>query len=408
MPFARLVICLGLLLVSWAQALPAQDRQARLEAAARLGGELTPLGAERAGNGSDIPDWRGGVRMPPPGYPAQQSPAFGRDAAVLTINGQNWREYAAFLTPGLQALLRQHPSLITLNIYPTRRTAAAPEAVYDAAYRNAVRVDSEPATGAPLYARAAIPFPLPMNGQQVIWNHLARWQGLDWQELVEDVQVVNGSIQHLRWQLSDDRSAYYERTLARPAAIQELGTVTLASADLTLRWHADTRIGGQWQQQGIWPAGWKADLPMLDERDMFSGSVSLYQWQLLGIREFYVPYNVDRQGLPVARNAEVPEMATIRFEKHRLLVVDGILRKGVRHPYHKRVFYIDPDSSQIILADMYDNNGRLWRTGINMPMLRYEAQALVSGGMISLDLLDHSYALVNWPVDVNASGLVGR
>ena len=34
----------------------------------RLRGDLTPLGGERAGNGSDIPPWRGGLTLPPPGY----------------------------------------------------------------------------------------------------------------------------------------------------------------------------------------------------------------------------------------------------------------------------------------------------------------------------------------------------
>ena len=34
-----------------------------VQQAERLKGELTPLGAERAGNGKDIPVWRGGVSV---------------------------------------------------------------------------------------------------------------------------------------------------------------------------------------------------------------------------------------------------------------------------------------------------------------------------------------------------------
>ena len=39
------------------------------EEAARLGGELTPVGAERAGNAEGtIPAWTGGIEAPPPGW----------------------------------------------------------------------------------------------------------------------------------------------------------------------------------------------------------------------------------------------------------------------------------------------------------------------------------------------------
>ncbi len=41
-----------------------------------------------------------------------------------------------------------------------------------------------------------------------------------------------------------------------------------------------------------------------------------------------------------------------------------LLRKGSRHIYAKRRFYLDEDSWQIVLADEYDSRGELWKVSI--------------------------------------------
>ena len=51
----------------------------------------------------------------------------------------------------------------------------------------------------------------------------------------------------------------------------------------------------------------------------------------------------------------------LRYELHRVWIVDATLKEGASHLYKRRTFYIDEDSWQIMLADIYDNRDQLWR-----------------------------------------------
>ena len=51
----------------------------------------------------------------------------------------------------------------------------------------------------------------------------------------------------------------------------------------------------------------------------------------------------------------------MRYELHRVWVVDATVKQGASHLYKRRTFYIDEDSWQILLADIYDNRDQLWR-----------------------------------------------
>ncbi|MFP3480256.1 DUF1329 domain-containing protein, partial [Burkholderia sp. SIMBA_057] len=53
----------------------------------------------------------------------------------------------------------------------------------------------------------------------------------------------------------------------------------------------------------------------------------------------------------------------IRYEKHRVWVVEGSLKDGERHIYSKRTMYLDEDTWTASLVDHYDGRGELWRVG---------------------------------------------
>ena len=81
------------------------------EEAAKLGAELTPLGAVKAGNADGtIPAWDGGITSPPAGYsPGDHHPdPYAGDEVLFTITGANMGEYADKLTPGHKALLETY------------------------------------------------------------------------------------------------------------------------------------------------------------------------------------------------------------------------------------------------------------------------------------------------------------
>jgi hypothetical protein len=142
------------------------------EEIARLGGpELTPVGAERAGNTEGtIPEWTGGVTEPPPEWqPGMKRPdIFGDDEILFTIDASNVDQHADKLTPGQIALVKSYQGY-RMDVYPTRRSCGYPEADYENMKRNArtASVDEQCfLTG----GTRTILFPFPENGCQAIQN----------------------------------------------------------------------------------------------------------------------------------------------------------------------------------------------------------------------------------------------
>ena len=115
------------------------DREAE-----RLKGELTPLGAVRAGNDEGtIPPWTDGIKEPPPNYvPGMHHPdPFSDDKILFTITSKNVDQYKDKLSSGQIAMFRRYPESWRIHVYPTRRSASYPQRIYDAAIANAVTAD---------------------------------------------------------------------------------------------------------------------------------------------------------------------------------------------------------------------------------------------------------------------------
>jgi hypothetical protein len=135
---------------------------------------LTPFGGERAGNAA----WDGGITKPPAGYTPGRHyvDPFAADKPLFTITQQNADQYAAGLSEGHKAMLKTYPTF-KMNVYPSRRSASAPQRIYDATAKNVATAKLvnngngvEGAIGGP-------PFPMPKVGAEVIWNHLLRYRG---------------------------------------------------------------------------------------------------------------------------------------------------------------------------------------------------------------------------------------
>ncbi|MFD2883816.1 DUF1329 domain-containing protein [Pseudomonas lini] len=111
------------------------------EQAARLKTELTPLGGERAGNADgSIPPWNGGYTKVAPGYKAgdKRADPFAGEKPLYSIKASNMEQYASGLAEGTKLLLKKYPDY-RLDVYPTHRSAAAPQWVYDNTGKNATR-----------------------------------------------------------------------------------------------------------------------------------------------------------------------------------------------------------------------------------------------------------------------------
>jgi len=59
----------------------------------------------------------------------------------------------------------------------------------------------------------------------------------------------------------------------------------------------------------------------------------------------------------------------VRWELHRVWVVEGALAPGKRHTMPKRRIYLDEDTWGAILGDAYDAHGSLWHAAVSMPVI---------------------------------------
>jgi hypothetical protein len=396
------------------------------EEAAKLGGsELTPLGAERAGNpGLGIPAWTGGLTEPPQGYERgeRHRDPYPDDQPLFAITAANVHEHAAYLSDGQVALLRAYPKTWRLNVYPTRRSASYPEWVYEAVKANAsaagVVLEGK---GGVKNATVSSPFPIPKSGVEVIWNHNLRWRGIRIRRANGVAAVTrNGryrvllSLQDIGVPYGSPRATAFKKK--RPNLLFALMTKTIqptllagdgalfldpidATRDPRKIWVYSRSLRRVFRApfEGYGdPAPLSDGLRTIDEFGLFNGPPDRFEWKLLGKRELYVPYNAYRlHGSNVAAGEILqkghinPELG--RYERHRVWVVQGTLKAGEKHVYSRRVFYLDEDSWQIAVADSYDADGRLWRVAEAHALNYYEVPVLWSTLEVFHDLEANRY-----------------
>ena len=360
------------------------------------GPELTPLGAERAGNADGtIPSWKGGITAPPAGYESgrQHVDPFAEDSMLFRIGADNLEEHADKLSEGQMALLRTYPQTWHMRVYPTRRSASYPDWVYAAVKENAstAQVIRE-GKGGVVGANVSSPFPIPQSGVEVVWNHNLRWRGIRLSRSFGQAAVTRKGRYNVILALQDWafpyaappgtalRDKFPNMLLAlksktiQPGLLAGNGSLALEPIDQTAdprkTWRYNRALRRVLRLPNVaheFPAFNVDNLRTVDEFDMFNGSPERFEWRLLGKRELFIPYNAypihsaDAGYGDIIKTRHInPELA--RYELHRVWVVEGTLKPGMTHIYSRRVFYVDEDSWQIAVADNYDLDGQLWRT----------------------------------------------
>ncbi|MNJ26052.1 hypothetical protein D3C77_205170 [compost metagenome] len=144
----------------------------------------------------------------------------------------------------------------------------------------------------------------------------------------------------------------------------------------------------------------------MDDVGLFNGKQDRFDFKLVGKKEIYVPYNTYRMVYSdtpqevFKANHINPDF--VRWELHRVWVVEATLKPGARHIYKKREFYIDEDSWAPLAVDQYDARDTLWRVGFNYPTQSYDVSAFSSWTAGHYDLIGGSYYINLWP---GSSGL---
>jgi hypothetical protein len=142
-----------------------------------------------------------------------------------------------------------------------------------------------------------------------------------------------------------------------------------------------------------------AGVMSFDEIEVFTGRLERFDFKLVGKKEMIVPYNSNRLLQP-RTDAEVlgPHHLNpdhVRWELHRVWVVDATLREGKRHQAPKNRYYCDEDTWICLLADRWDANGQLWKTLWNQTFVAPDLPGVVGGAMGFNDLISGTAFVAN-------------
>lgn len=370
--------------------------------AAKIGTSLTPVGAEKAGNGGDIPAWDGGVTTPPAGYVvgSKHVNPFAADKLKFTITAANYKEYADKLSDGQKAMFEKYPDTYRMPVYPTRRSSAYPQEIYDVTKKNATDTSLvEGGNGLNNYVDG-VPFPIPATGVEAIWNHIVRYRGGSVSRVVgQATPQANGDYSIVRFKdeftfrnkLTDfdptkDANVlfYFKQDVVSPARLA--GNVLLVHETLdqvkeprkAWVYNAGQRRVRRAPQVSYDGPGTASDgLRTSDNLDMYNGAPDRYNWKLVGKQEMYIPYNSynlnsgDLKYDDIIKAGHINQDHT-RYELHRVWKVEATLKEGKRHIYGKRTFYLDEDTWQATHIDHYDGRGELWRVAEAHNLMFYD------------------------------------
>ena len=399
---------------------PAAHAGVTAEEAARLKGELTPMGAERAANkDGSIPAWTGGYTQTIPGYVdgGRIPDPFAADKPLFTITAKNKDQHKDRLGEGTTALFAKYPDTYRIDVYPTRRSAAAPQWVYDNTFKNATR--SAIKNDMPQGAYGGIPFPIPANGTEAVWNHLLAYPGNAYRlDNSQYVITADGRRVLLGRQTIYEARPFYDQNGSAETWSGDMSLVNFrfsgpparVGESLVVRSNADPDKSRVW----VYFAGQRrtrqlpspcCDTPNpanggflgFDEVYQFYGPIGRYDWKLVGKKELYVPYNQnhmlqapDDASLFAGRHLN-PEWS--RWELHRVWVVEGQLRAGKRHQVPKVRLFLDEDTWQALMSERHDAQGQLWKVSETALGVSSTGSAMYAFSFASYDLLANTLFL---------------
>lgn len=385
----------------------------------KLGKSLTPFGSIQSGNKANtIPEWRGGITKPPAGYSGtgqHHIDPFARDEIKFTVDKKNYKGFKKYLTPGQYEMFEAYGDTFKLNVYPTHRSNSMPDWILENTKKNALTSKLTRNGVGITNAYGGIPFPI-LHGKnsekalQAIWNHTTRWRGTfvtsrstevavqrsgeyapitKQQEVFFNFHNPKGSFKKM------DNILFYFLTFNKAPARLAGGALLVHETmdqikDKRQAWDYNSgqrRVRRAPNLAYDSPIASSDNTRTADDTDMFNGAPDRYNWEYKGVKEFFIPYNNYKIGEKGLKYSDVvmpghinPEY--VRWELHRVHVVEANLKKGERHIYKKRVFYIDEDSWGIALVDQYDNRGELWRVSMALLKNYYE----LPGTWTSLDI----------------------
>jgi hypothetical protein len=267
---------------------------------------------------------------------------------------------------------------------------------------------------------AGIPFPVPKDGAEAIWNSLQRYKGDTYAMTWNQAAVTrDGAYTLVRFEYEYDFSygnISKNESQREPNKLVNFLQIVTAPARLAgqvLLIHETMNQVKQPRSAWIYNPGQRrvrlapnvaydnpgtaADgLRTSDDFGMYNGAIDRYEWKLVGKQELYIPYNSYKLSSNSLKYTDIlkpghinPEHA--RYELHRVWVIEANLKPGASHIYKRRVFYIDEDSWAVVVTDKYDARDQLWRVSEQHSFNFYDVPMLYGTVEVHHDLQSGRY-----------------
>ncbi|NML28537.1 DUF1329 domain-containing protein [Zoogloea dura] len=394
--------------------------------AARLGKDLTPIGAEKAGNkDGSIPAWDGGMTKVPAGWKPGRLDPYAADKPLFSVDASNLDKYQDKIPPGQATLIKTYKGY-KLDVYPTHRSCPAPDLVAERSKKNATYAKiGEDGWRLEQAHTAGVPFPIPKTGVEVLWNYKTRYTGLGRRaQIAALMPEKDGSlVETKQWAfelypfndpknntLKDIEGIDSKLLFDVQSPPSRAGEGYLIHAYLDKPQDAWIYFPGQRRVRRSPtfaydnPIAGFDNLYFVDQINMFTGAPDRYDFKLIGKKEMFVPYNnyklIDKKNkFKDMLGPEYVKRDFMRYENHRVWVVEATVKGDKRHSFTKRVFYIDEDSWALLHVDMYDAKGNLWRVQEGSLWAAPDVGACMSYEYQMYDLVARRYVTDNWTAE---------
>lgn len=391
-----------------------------------LGTTLTPLGAEKAANkDGSIPAYTG-ASVTPAGFKAGSAvrpDPFASEKPKFSVTPANAAQYSDKLTAGAKELLKKFPDF-RMDVFPTHRSYVVPQSVIDGTLKNATNAKTKDGGVGIEGAHGGIPFPIPKNGIEVMWNHMLRYQMLAYTSSIESFNVdASGNVVQSNgaknWadfpyyaSTADGSGNYYRLKTLNYAPTRRVGEALIIIDNinpLDKGRRAWQYLPGQRRVKVAPDIAYDTPTPNTagasnyDDTFMYSGAMDRFDYKLVGKKEMIVPYNTYKFTFEpdIAKNLAGKQFANpdfFRWELHRVWVVEATLKPGARHSYAKRTFYVDEDSWMVLATDSYDARGQLYRAAFDAFTPLYDVKGMYTDGTVYYDFVAGIYSIAGLPV----------
>ncbi|KAB2967231.1 DUF1329 domain-containing protein [Zoogloea sp.] len=394
--------------------------------AARLGKDLTPVGAEKAANkDGSIPAWDGGMTKVPAGWKPGRLDPYAADKPLFSVDASNLDKYQDKIPPGQAALIKTYKGY-KLDVYPTHRSCPAPDLVAERTKKNATYAKiGDDGWRLEQAHTAGVPFPIPKTGVEVLWNYKTRYTGLGRRAQIAALMPdKDGSLVETKqwafelYPFNDPKNSTLKDIEGIDSKLlydvqsppSRAGEGYLIHAYLDKPQDAWIYFPGQRRVRRSPtfaydnPIAGFDNLYFVDQINMFTGAPDRYDFKLIGKKEMFVPYNsyklIDKKNkFKDMLGPEYVKRDFMRYENHRVWVVEATVKADKRHSFAKRVFYIDEDSWAVLHVDMYDAKGNLWRVQEGSLWAAPDVGACMSYEYQMYDLVARRYVTDNWTAE---------